>query len=210
MISRRLVLLAVLSPALARADELSPPALSVQVLNDGLLSVMKAGRTISFAERVKMLTPAVEQTFDLPLILRRSVGTHWASFSDVAKADLLAAFEAFTVTTWVANFDSYDGERFEILPDLRVVGQDTIVQTRIVAKAGDPTRLDYVMREVGQGQAHSPGVWRAVDILLNGSISRVAVQRSDFRAILDSGDPGPLIALLRKKTETLAAGGGKP
>ena len=59
MISRRLVLLAVLSPALARADELSPPALSVQVLNDGLLSVMKAGRTISFAERVKMLTPAV-------------------------------------------------------------------------------------------------------------------------------------------------------
>jgi len=210
MIARRAVLLSLLLPVLARADDLPPPALSVQVLNDGLLSVMKAGRAVSFVERVKMLTPAVEQTFDLPLILRRSVGVHWAGFSDSAKADLLAAFEAFTITTWVANFDSYDGERFEILSDLRVVGQDTVVQTRLVGKAGEPTRLDYVMREVGQGQAHSPGVWRAVDILLNGSISRVAVQRSDFRAILDSGDPGPLIALLRKKTETLAAGGGKP
>ena len=32
------------------------------------------------------------------------------------------------------------------------------------------------------------GVWRAVDVLLDGSISRVAVQRSDFRKILANGD----------------------
>ncbi|MBC7636581.1 MAG: hypothetical protein H7251_13360 [Acetobacteraceae bacterium] len=49
-----------------------------------------------------------------------------------------------------------------------------------------------------------------MDILLNGTISRVAVQRSDFRAIVDAGDPGALIILLRNKTAALLAGAAKP
>ena len=212
MITRRTGLLgaALLFGSGARAADLLPPALSVQHFNDGLLRVMKAGRTASFADRVRMLTPIVEQAFDLPLILRRSVGTQWSKFSDAAKADLLAAFEAFTVATWVANFDNFDGEAFEIAADVRAVGQEMVVQTRIVPTSGDATRLDYVMREVGRESAGAPGVWRAVDILLNGTISRVAVQRSDFRAIVDAGDPGALIILLRNKTAALAAGAAKP
>lgn len=194
----------------ARAADLPAPAQSVKHFNDGLLRVMKAGRTASFADRVRMLTPVVEQSFDLPLILRRSIGSQWAKFVDGAKADLLTAFEAFTVATWVANFDSFDGEVFEIAPELRQVGQDMVVQTRIVPTTGDATRLDYVMREVGRESSGTPGVWRAVDILLNGAISRVAVQRSDFRAIVDAGDPGALIILLRNKTAALAAGTVKP
>ncbi len=53
-------------------------------------------------------------------------------------------------------------------------------------------RIDYVMR----GGA---GGWRIVDVLLNGSISRVAVQRSDFRALLESGNPAALIDSLKRK-----------
>ena len=206
---RALLIAAVLVPSLGAAAELPPPAVSVQVLTDGLIRIMKAGRAVPFAERMRMLTPAVEQVFDLPLILRRSVGTKWPGFTDTAKAQLLHAFETFTISTWVANFDSFEGETFEISPELRLVPPDTIVQTRLVPKSGDATRLDFVMREVGAAVQGGPGVWRAVDILLNGSISRVAVQRSDFRAIIDSGDPGPLIALLQSKTAALAAASGK-
>lgn len=212
MITRRAALigLALLRTRQLNAAELTGPALSVKHFNDGLQRVMRAGRTAPFADRVRMLTPIVEQVFDLPLILRRSVGSHWSKFSDAAKADLLAAFEGFTVATWVANFDNFEDEVFEISPDLRQVGQEMVVQTRIVPKSGDPTRLDYVMREVGRESAGAPGVWRAVDILLNGTISRVAVQRSDFRAIVDAGDPGALIILLRNKTAMLVAGAARP
>lgn len=212
MITRRAALVGLGLLPMARLDaaELSAPALSVQHFNDGLLRVMKAGHAVPFNDRVRMLTPIVEQVFDLPLILRRSVGNHWAKFNDAAKADLLAAFDAFTVATWVANFDNFNGEVFEIAPEARQIGQEIVVQTRIVAKTGEPTRLDYVMREVGQASSGAPGVWRAVDILLNGTISRVAVQRSDFRAIVDAGDPGALIILLRNKTAALVAGAAKP
>jgi phospholipid transport system substrate-binding protein len=41
--------------------------------------------------------------------------------------------------------------------------------------------------------------WKIVDVLLDGSISRVAVQRSDFRHILANGGSDALVSNLQKK-----------
>ena len=197
---RTLIALSLVAPFARRAwaANLPAPASPIAALNDGLLAVMHAGAT-PFASRMQTLQPLVERAFNLPLILRNSIGPRWTSFTPQQQAQLLDAFTNFTVASWVANFDKYDGERFEILPDLRSIGSDQVVQTRIVLRNGDPTRLDYVMRNSGNA-------WKAVDILLNGSISRVAVQRSDFRSQLTSSDPTPLIGMLREKVASLAAG----
>jgi phospholipid transport system substrate-binding protein len=159
---------------------------------------MRAGKATPFAQRVATLRPAVASAFDLEAILRASVGVRWAAMADDMKASLLAAFTDFTVFTWVANFDSYDGERFEVLPETRTVGADEVVQTRIVPRKGDAIRMDYVMRKMN-------GAWRGVDILVDGSISRVAVQRSDFRGPLAKGETA-LLQTLRDKAAELAAG----
>jgi phospholipid transport system substrate-binding protein len=199
---RRILMALTLAAAFApraRAADLPPSAVPIAAFNDALLAVMHAGPSTSFAARMQMLRPLVERAFSLPLILRNSIGPRWTSFTPAQQAQLLEAFTNFTVASWVANFDTYDGERFEILPDLRTIGSDQVVQTRIVPRNGDPTRLDYVMRNSGNA-------WKAVDILLNGSISRVAVQRSDFRSQLTSSDPTPLIGMLREKVAALAAG----
>jgi phospholipid transport system substrate-binding protein len=99
----------------------------------------------------------------------------------------------------VANFDKYEGEKFEVLPELRTAGSDQIVQTRIVSETGEPIRLDYVMQSSGAG-------WRVTDVLVDGTISRVAVQRSDFRALLAHGDASVLITTLRRKVMHLSGG----
>ena len=51
-----------------------------------------------------------------------------------------------------------------------------------------------------------PSGWKAVDVLEDGSISRVAVQRSDFRQLLDSGGLPALTTALRQKVATLSGG----
>ena len=43
-------------------------------------------------------------------------------------------------------------------------------------------------------------------MLLNGSISQVAVQRSDFRASVTAGDASALIQSLQRKTAELSGG----
>ncbi len=185
----------------AVAADLPAPAQPIAALNAALLVAMKAGPSEPFATRAEALKPVVERAFDLPTILRASVGSRWAEFTAVAQGALLEAFTRFTVASWVANFDKYDGERFDVLPEMRAVGAEQVVETQIIPRQGTPTRLDYVMRKTG-------GAWKAVDVLVDGAISRVATQRSDFRALLASGDPMPLLDMLRRKAEALAAGGG--
>lgn len=199
MLARRALLLGLMVPSLALAQG-DGPAVPIAALNATLREVMKAGRATPFAARAARLRPAVERAFDLPAILAASVGPRFASFPDAAKRELLEAFTMFTVATWVGNFDTDSGERFELAPETRALGADQVVTTRIVPQSGEATRLDYVMRQ-------GPGGWKAVDILLNGTISRVAVQRSDFRTLVSGGDPGPLLASLRSRTASLAAGG---
>ncbi len=146
-----------------------------------------------------MLTPVVLAAFDLPRILGSSVGPRFAGFPPDAQAELLDVFTQFTVASYVANFDDYNGERFDILPETRRAGSDEVVQTKLLLQNGDILKLDYVMHR-------GDGGWKIIDVLLNGSISRVAVQRSDFRALLGGGDAGKLIASLRDKVARLAAG----
>jgi phospholipid transport system substrate-binding protein len=50
------------------------------------------------------------------------------------------------------------------------------------------------------------GPWQAVDVLADGSISRVAVQRSDFRRLLANGGAQALMTSLDHKTADLSAG----
>jgi phospholipid transport system substrate-binding protein len=194
---RRLLAALALLPAAAVAADLPPPAVPVAALFDGLTAAMRAGRATPFAARVAKLAPVVDQAFDLQAILRTSVGPRFAGFSAGQQADLFTAFRDFTLATWVANFDSDDGQRFELVPGLRAVGADQVVQTRIVPASGAATRLDYVMHQ-------TPAGWKAIDILVDGAISRTAVQRSDFRTLLQSGDPAPLIGSLKDRAADLA------
>lgn len=187
----------------SQAEPASGPAAPIQALNDGLVQVMQAGRAVPFAQRVAILTPLVHQAFDLPAILRNSIGpTRFDALPEAQRTTLLDLFTQFTVASYVANFDAFSGEKFVIAPDQRQVGTDMVVQTRIIPTSGDPTRLDYVMREGPEG-------WRVVDVLLDGTISRVAVTRSDFRGLITPSDASGLIASLRDKIAGLSGGGGK-
>ena len=179
--------------AAADADAVAP----IQALNQGLLAAMKAGKGTPFAQRYATLSPVIERAFDLPAILRASVGLRWASLPADEQAKLLEVFRKFTVASYVANFSQFGGEKIEVTPESRTIGADQVVGTRIVS-GGETTPIDYLMHKGADG-------WRAVDVLLNGSISQVAVNRSDWRALLASG-AGPLIDSLQRRVATLSGG----
>ena len=73
------------------------------------------------------------------------------------------------------------------------------MQTWVRPVKGDSHELDYVMRQ-------TPSGWRVVDVLADGSISRVAVQRSDFRRLLARGGAAALAESLRTKSADLSSG----
>jgi phospholipid transport system substrate-binding protein len=182
-----------------RASDDAAAITPIQNLINGLLRVMKAGSGTPFSQRFTMLAPVIDQTFDLAAILRESVGATWPTLPPDQQAVLAQAFRRYTVATYVNGFDVFDGLRFEVKPETRAVGNEKVVQTKIVPKSGDSHDLDYVMRNGDSG-------WRAVDVLADGSISRVAVQRSDFRRLLARGGAPALVESLRSKSADLSDG----
>jgi len=174
----------------------------VSDLYAGLQTIMRMGAGASFQQKFNTLAPVIDRSFDLDAILRTSVGLRWASLGD-AQHTLFTIFRTFTIASYTANFGKDGGLKFELLPETRPSGANLIVGSRLVPSDGDPVRIDYL---VGNGA----GGWRILDVLLNGSISRVAVQRSDFRSLLASGSATPLIDSLRQKVADLSGGAMRP
>ncbi len=164
-----------------------------------LLTVMKAGKRTPFPQRVQMLTPAVDAAFDLAGILRVSVGAYWSSLPPAQQQALLAVFRTYTICNYVSSFHSYKNRVIYVAPTTRPVGSERVVTTTITKTNGDALRIDYVMRNEDAG-------WKVVDVLLDGTISRVAVQRSDFASLVTSGNASQLIATLKSKVNVLSDG----
>jgi phospholipid transport system substrate-binding protein len=210
-ISRRWLLgMLMLAAAPIRQPALANPAFATTVpetatetitqFNDTLLASMKAGERTGFNRRFQALAPAVDQAFDLPSVLSVSVGSSWASLLPEQQTRLLDAFRRYTVASYAANFANYTGQSFSVAPETR--GLDTgrvLVKSRIISASGDATEMDYVMKQTESG-------WKIVDVLAAGSISRVAVQRSDFRHLLSIGGGDALLSSLERKASDLSGG----
>lgn len=181
----------------AHGSEVTAP---VEQLYAGLVSIMKVGTTASFRQRYEMIAPVIGRTFDLEAILRQVVGPRWSSLPAEQQAALADAFRRYTIASYVANFDSYSGQHFDVAPVARAVGNDRVVQTRIAGSGGGGAHgLDYVMRQESGG-------WKVVDVLAEGAISRVASQRSEMRSLLADGGGVGLLVSLRQKTAELSGG----
>jgi phospholipid transport system substrate-binding protein len=174
----------------------TPAAVPIAALNQAL-ETLEHNASQPFAARYAALGPVVDRAFNLAQILKTIVGLRWTQIPAAQQGALLTVFRAFTICNYVANFNSDSGDRFRILPETRSVGADQVVETEIVPKTGDPTRMDYVMRQGAAG-------WQAIDVLEQGTISQAAVQRSDFRRLLESGNGTALIDSLRQKVATLS------
>jgi phospholipid transport system substrate-binding protein len=184
----------------ALAETVPDATSTVRQFNMALLATMKAGERTDFSKRFQALAPAVDKAFDLPAVLAVSVGSGWPSLSPDQQARLMDAFRRYTVASYVANFGSYAGQTFAVLPDTQNLDAGrVVVKSRISPINGDATELDYVMKQTSSG-------WKAVDVLAAGSISRVAVQRSDFRHLLSNGGGDALLASLQRKTSDLSGG----
>jgi len=130
------------------------------------------------------------------LMSRLAIGASWTTLSQAQQQLAIAAFGAYIAATYADRFDSYSGQRLEIIGQ-QPSSSGIIVKTRIVKSNGEPVNVDYVMRQ-------NDGAWQISDVYLDGTISQLATQRSEFGAILRREGFDGLIATLQRKVKFLA------
>jgi|SRR5579859_6384999 len=159
-------------PATAVGD----PAAPVHKLCDTLIEVMKQGKDLGFKGRENKLRPVVGSAYDMNAVTKATLGLAANKLSPEDLAKLSDAYARFSVATYADQFSKWDGERFEIGEPHPGANGNTVVPSVIVTGDGSRTGIDYVVHE-------TDGNWAIVDVLFNGSISQVAVRRSEFLPI---------------------------
>ena len=179
---------ALAAPAVAATG----PAVPIATFDDALLAAMKAGKSVPLPTRVARLLPVVRATHDLDAMAAAVVGPPWTATGASDRAALIEAFARHSAVAYAENFSSWDGERFIIDPKV-TPRRDSQVVTVTIAGKGTATPLLFRMRDGGSG-------WRIVDIYAEG-VSQVAVQRSEFAAIIKAGGVAALAKQLNARDE---------
>lgn len=177
----------------ARADE---PAQPVQHLHDALLAAMRDGPRLGFDGRARQLAPVIDQVYDMPGMTRTALGAGGARLSPEQVQRITDAFTRYTVAVYARQFASWDGEQFQTGTPRPAHGGGTLVPTRLIPASGEPVALTYLVRDDGAGH------WRIADVLLDGTISQLAVRRGEFAALLKlKGADGLAESLERRAAE---------
>ena len=187
-----LALTMVSAPALAQS--IDPARAPVQSLSDSLIALMKAGKKLGFAGRSAQIAPVVDRVFDLPLMVRLSVGPAWTKADAGDKAALITAFRKLTISEYANNFDGWSGQAIAVDQKVEARGTDRFVKTILSDPKADSVSIGYRLRQNGTD-------WRVIDVFFKNSISQLATRRSDFTAILAQGGVKSLVGHINQLAE---------
>ncbi len=159
-----------------------------------LTDTMKNAESLGLEGRRKKLAPAIEQAYDIPLMAAKVLGRHWRDLSDEDKGRWVETFRQITVSTYAERFDGWSGEELLVI-DATVGARDTrIVHTKIGRPNADAVDIHYRMKE-------RQGRWRIMDVYLNGTISELALRRSEYGSVIKADGLAVLIERLESKIE---------
>jgi len=182
------------------AQTLAAPATAERVIEQfhaTLINVMKEANGLGYDGRFKWLAPAVRETFNLPFMAQVAAGTYWTKATDEQRQRYVEAFARMSTATYAARFDGFTGEKFDILSADPEGRSSVVVRSEITQSDGGHVAISYLLRDFD-------GAWKVVDVYLSGSISELAVKKSDYSEVLRTGGMDGLIKALDAKVASIA------
>ncbi len=193
-----LTVMSLLAVTQARADEAAATAV-VEQLDSTLLSVMKDAKELGYQGRYDRLAPVLAKTFDFDFMARFVLGPGWQALQPADQQRWIAAFTKSTTATYAGRFTGWGGEEFKILGQ-EVAPQETIfVKTMVDRPKDDDVELTYRLRKTADG-------WRIVDIYQKGTVSELALRRSEYSAVLKRDGFAKLVETVDAKAADYASG----
>lgn len=207
-----LVALLILPPAMAAtatAADGSPTAV-IEDLHAVLLKALKttpSGKA-GIDDRYQLFNPVMRRVYDFGRMIEVVTGSAWAGADDGERRALTDAFARLSVMIYAERFaGGYAGERFEISGERPGPRDSRYVDTLIHRGTSAPlqpgedaeVKVTYVLTEADGG-------WRIIDVLLDRSISELALRRSEYATVLRQGGVAKLTEVLNAKADAIRNG----
>jgi len=172
----------------------------VDTLHDNLISVMKNAQTLGYDGRFERLEPVISELFDIPFMAEKSVGRYWKNVDDADRGRLLTTFGQFTVANYAGRFTDYSGQSFETFKEEVSKHGTVMVYSRLDTGKGEKIQLNYRLRPDPRDG------WKIIDVLLNGTVSELALRRSEYSSLIQREGFAALMKALNERIDELASG----
>jgi phospholipid transport system substrate-binding protein len=157
----------------------------VSGIADRVMSLLRSGAPD--AERERVLSEILRETFDLPAIGRTALGRHWGVATPEQRQKFIEAFVRSEVKVYSGRFKDYAGQSLVVGKVTRASPKE-LVNARIdQPNGGEPIKMVF---EVVNG--------KIVDVVIEG-VSMAITRRSDFNGYIQRNGIDGLIAELERR-----------
>jgi len=189
------------STVVAQAEELDGCAKTVETFHAAILDAMENADELGFQGRYDRLEPVIGETFNIEFMSSKSVGRMWKKLSPEDQSLWKSKFQGYLTANYAGNFNTYTGETFDTTGEEPSSRKTRIVMTRLNVPGDEDVILNYRLMQ-------TDGRWKIIDIYLKGTVSELALRRSDFSTTLKRDGFAELAAAVDRKIAELREKGG--
>jgi phospholipid transport system substrate-binding protein len=188
-----------LAPAIAAAQELTPPDVLVKQVTLEVVDLIAKDREIRGGNRAKLIgliNDKVIPHFNFVSMAALAMGQSWNKATPDQKKRVTDEFKTLLVRTYASALASYSDQKFDFRP-LRAKSSDTdvTVNVRVLQPGTQPVPIDYSMEK-------TPSGWKVYDVMVGG-VSLVANYRTEFNNLVRESGVDGLIKNLSAKNRAL-------
>lgn len=176
----------------------------VQHLQNALIV---SANIVNFDKRVEMISPAVIQTHDFPVIARLVTGRHWRKLDTQQRDQFINVFTQLSTMTYASRFKGLATSKFSYVETLKQSHNSIkIISTLALDSNADFSGLsdkrqftfEYILRPVKQDDASVNERWKVINVIVDG-VSDLALKRSNYVSILNEKGFDSLMTELNEK-----------
>lgn len=183
----------VLGSALGVGNAAGAQDASAFVAGVGTQGLEALGPGVSAPERLARFRALLQQDFDLSGIGLFALGRYRSSATPQEQQEFFRLYPDFTIQAFSFRLNGYGGASFRVSGS-RVVGTETVVNSKIVRGDGNGVALDWYLTDTG-------GQYRITDLAVGGVSMKLALRDQFASWIVNNGGGfAALLAVLRQQT----------
>lgn len=180
----------------AAAPDLEPARATVNGFYEALDDMVTQDADLE--TRSETLAPAIDASFDIPFMGAKVLGRHWRQLDDASRQRWVDTFRDLTISTWASRFPPGSEIGFKVQTVEPAARGTAMVHTELVRVTEDPVEIHYRLRETEAG-------WRIIDIYLNGTVSELALRRSEYGSVIERDGFDSLVTSLSDRISSSSA-----
>lgn len=170
----------------------------VESFNAQLLDLLRRSGELDHAGRAAELGPAIEESFDLAFMAQKVLGRSWKGLTPEQQAKWRASFTALMTANYAGRFVGWADQTFKTIDAKEATRGTVLVRTELIVPGEETVALDYRLKKGPQG-------WQIIDVFLNGTVSELALRRSEYSGVFKRDGFDVLVSSVDAKTRELAS-----